>query len=122
MLLHACAHNPTGVDPSFEDWKEISAICKVRTAPRHDKACATLLQGRQLLPFFDMAYQGFASGDLAKDAQAIRYFLQDGHRTMLLAQSFAKNMGLYGACLKRKHLCECASAQVSASARSRSCS
>ena len=46
-------------------------------------------------PFFDMAYQGFASGDLEKDAKAIRIFLEDGH-IVGCAQSFAKNMGLYG--------------------------
>ena len=42
-----------------------------------------------------MAYQGFASGDTDKDAWALRYFIQDGHK-VLVAQSFAKNMGLYG--------------------------
>ena len=42
-----------------------------------------------------MAYQGFASGDTDKDAWALRQFVQDGHK-VLVAQSFAKNMGLYG--------------------------
>lgn len=42
-----------------------------------------------------MAYQGFASGDTTRDAQAVRHFIEQGH-TMLLSQSFAKNMGLYG--------------------------
>ena len=42
-----------------------------------------------------MAYQGFASGDTDKDAWALRHFIQDGHK-VLVAQSFAKNMGLYG--------------------------
>jgi len=79
ILLHACAHNPTGVDPSLEQWKEMSAVIKQRN----------------LLPYFDMAYQGFASGDVDKDAAALRYFVDEGH-TVLLAQSFAKNMGLYG--------------------------
>ena len=46
-------------------------------------------------PFFDMAYQGFASGDTDADAFALRYFIQEGHQP-ILAQSFAKNMGLYG--------------------------
>lgn len=46
ILLHACAHNPTGVDPKPEQWKELSQIIKARN----------------LFPFFDMAYQGFASG------------------------------------------------------------
>ena len=42
-----------------------------------------------------MAYQGFASGDLDRDAQALRLFVDDGHKPVL-AQSYAKNMGLYG--------------------------
>ena len=46
-------------------------------------------------PFFDMAYQGFASGDCDKDAGADRQFVADGHQVGL-AQSYAKNMGLYG--------------------------
>lgn len=79
FLLHACAHNPTGVDPSPENWKEISAFFKEK--------------GHFAL--FDMAYQGFASGDTERDAQAIRIFLNDGHQ-IACAQSFAKNMGLYG--------------------------
>nr|CAG8600972.1 8119_t:CDS:2 [Entrophospora candida] len=53
------------------------------------------VQQREHFPFFDMAYQGFASGDTDKDAYAIRKFITDDHR-VALAQSFAKNMGLYG--------------------------
>lgn len=79
ILLHACAHNPTGVDPTAEQWKELSALIKKKN----------------LFPFFDMAYQGFASGSVDKDAFAVRLFLRDGHQ-IALAQSFAKNMGLYG--------------------------
>jgi len=79
ILLHACAHNPTGVDPNPEQWKEISQLCKER----------------ELLCFFDMAYQGFASGSVDFDAGALRQFVNDGHK-VLLAQSFAKNFGLYG--------------------------
>ena len=56
---------------------------------------STIVKKRQLLPFFDMAYQGFASGSIDQDASAMRMFLDDGHN-ILLAQSFAKNMGLYG--------------------------
>ena len=52
-------------------------------------------QDRKLCPYFDMAYQGFASGDTDRDAWALRHFIQDGHK-VLVAQSFAKNMGLYG--------------------------
>jgi aspartate aminotransferase len=79
ILLHACAHNPTGVDPRPEQWKEICQVVK----------------SRKLFPFFDMAYQGFASGDIDQDAFAVRHFLAEGHQ-IALSQSFAKNMGLYG--------------------------
>ncbi|KAF7320366.1 Aspartate aminotransferase [Mycena kentingensis (nom. inval.)] len=79
VLLHACAHNPTGVDPTREQWAEISDICKER----------------KLFPFFDMAYQGFASGSTSGDAFAVRHFVSQGHQ-ISLCQSFAKNMGLYG--------------------------
>ena len=53
------------------------------------------MKQRKLFPFFDMAYQGFASGDTDKDAFALRHFVSEGHE-VALAQSFAKNMGLYG--------------------------
>jgi len=79
VMLHACAHNPTGVDPSFEQWQKISEVMKKK----------------QHYPFFDMAYQGFASGDINKDAQALRLFIEDGHLPSV-CQSYAKNMGLYG--------------------------
>lgn len=75
FLFHACAHNPTGVDPTIEQWKEIEAAVKA--------------QGHY--SFFDMAYQGFASGDINKDGFAVRYFVEKGHN-ICLAQSFAKNM------------------------------
>jgi len=78
FLLHACAHNPTGVDPSPQQWKEVSAAMRRK---RH-------------VAFFDCAYQGFASGDADKDAGAVRQFVEDGHLVML-AQSYAKNFGLY---------------------------
>jgi aspartate aminotransferase len=79
ILLHACAHNPTGVDPRPEQWKELSALVKQR----------------KLLVFMDMAYQGFASGNINDDAFAVRQFINDNHN-FILAQSYAKNMGLYG--------------------------
>ncbi|KAK9490366.1 pyridoxal phosphate-dependent transferase [Lipomyces doorenjongii] len=79
ILLHACAHNPTGVDPTPEQWRKISEIVKKRDH----------------FVFFDMAYQGFASGDADRDAYALRYFVEQGHQ-LVLSQSFAKNMGLYG--------------------------
>jgi aspartate aminotransferase len=75
VLLHACAHNPTGVDPTEEQWVKIADAVK---------------EGDHY-PFFDMAYQGFASGDTNKDAFALRHFIKEGLRPCL-AQSFAKNM------------------------------
>uniref|UniRef100_A0AC34GLS3 Aspartate aminotransferase n=1 Tax=Panagrolaimus sp. ES5 TaxID=591445 RepID=A0AC34GLS3_9BILA len=56
---------------------------------------AEVIKKRNLYVFFDMAYQGFASGDINRDAHAVRYFVEQGHN-ICLAQSFAKNMGLYG--------------------------
>nr|AIT70204.1 aspartate aminotransferase [Punctaria latifolia] len=79
FLLHACAHNPTGIDPTQDQWAELSKLMKTK---RHTA-------------FFDCAYQGFASGDAEHDAWAIRRFVADGH-CIALAQSFAKNFGLYG--------------------------
>uniref|UniRef100_A0A7S4G3Y9 aspartate transaminase n=1 Tax=Eutreptiella gymnastica TaxID=73025 RepID=A0A7S4G3Y9_9EUGL len=79
VLLHACAHNPTGVDPTEEQWKAIADVIKEKG----------------LFPMMDSAYQGFASGDFDKDAWACRYFASLGVEMMLI-QSFAKNMGLYG--------------------------
>lgn len=79
IMLHACAHNPTGVDPTPEQWVEICEVVKQQ----------------DLLPFFDMAYQGFASGNVDQDAFALRHFINEGHN-VVLAQSFAKNFGLYG--------------------------
>jgi len=79
VLLHACAHNPTGVDPTQEQWKQISAVMKEK----------------RLVPLMDSAYQGYASGSLEKDAWAIRHFLSEGFE-MFMCQSFAKNLGLYG--------------------------
>ncbi|CAG8433836.1 9599_t:CDS:10 [Ambispora gerdemannii] len=79
VLLHACAHNPTGVDPSQEQW------CKI----------ADVIGAKNHFPFFDCAYQGFASGDLDKDAWAVRHFVQRGFE-LLICQSYSKNFGLYG--------------------------
>ncbi|GJQ94648.1 aspartate aminotransferase, cytoplasmic [Tanacetum coccineum] len=77
VLLHACAHNPTGVDPTLEKWEQIRR----------------LIRSKSLLPFFDSAYQGFASGSLDGDAQSVRMFVGDGGECFI-AQSYAKNMGL----------------------------
>ncbi|TWU76564.1 Aspartate aminotransferase, cytoplasmic [Metarhizium rileyi] len=79
ILLHPCAHNPTGVDPTLDQWKELAGI----------------ISKKKHFPFFDCAYQGFASGNLAQDAAAIRYFIDQGFETVV-CQSFAKNFGLYG--------------------------
>lgn len=79
VLMHAAAHNPTGVDPTQDDWKKIAEIMKKRN----------------LVPYFDSAYQGFASGDIIKDSWPIRYFTEQGF-SMLVSQSYAKNMGMYG--------------------------
>lgn len=66
-------------DPTQEQWKEIAEI----------------VRRKNLFPFFDSAYQGFASGDPDKDAWAVRYFVAEGFQ-LFCAQSYAKNFGLYG--------------------------
>lgn len=63
----------------MDQWKVIAQVCKERG----------------LYPFFDTAYQGFVTGDLNKDGQALRYFVDQGFE-LCIAQSFAKIMGLYG--------------------------
>lgn len=81
ILLHACAHNPTGLDPSKEQWIAIADLC----------------ERKKIFPFFDSAYQGFASGSADEDAWAVRYFLNEKpNMEMCVAQSFSKNFGLYG--------------------------
>jgi len=79
IVLHACAHNPTGVDPTPEQWKGIAEV----------------IRAHKLFPFFDCAYQGFASGSLEKDRGAIELFAAMGFE-MFVAQSYAKNFGMYG--------------------------
>lgn len=79
FMLHACAHNPTGCDPTQEQWNELSH----------------LFLKKNHVVFFDCAYQGFASGDSELDSYALRRFVADGNQ-IALAQSFAKNFGLYG--------------------------
>jgi aspartate aminotransferase len=79
VLLHTCAHNPTGMDPTLEQWKQMSETMKKRNH----------------LPLFDTAYQGFASGCGEKDAASLRMFVEDGH-FLACVQSFSKNFGLYG--------------------------
>ncbi len=77
VLMHGCCHNPTGCDPTKEQWKEISKVFK----------------NKKLFPFFDFAYQGFGK-DLDEDAFAVRYFAKEGHE-MLVAYSCSKNFSLY---------------------------
>ena len=79
VLLHSCAHNPSGVDPSQEQWKQILDI---------------IIQ-KKLFPFFDNAYQGFLSGYPDVDAYSVRLFVEAGLE-MIVACSYAKNFGLYG--------------------------
>lgn len=80
VVLHSCAHNPTGCDPSPEQWREIGSVVKANG----------------LFPIFDSAYLGFNSGDVDKDAWAIRHFVEDLGLEAAVCLSFAKNMGLYG--------------------------
>ncbi len=77
ILLHGCCHNPTGIDPTAEQWKQIAE--------------AVYAQG--LLPVLDFAYQGFADG-IEEDAAGLRAFAQP-EAELLLCSSFSKNFGLY---------------------------
>ena len=79
VLLHACCHNPTGVDLNAEQWQQVIA----------------LLQERKLLPFIDMAYQGFDQGTDA-DASAIRLMAASGVDAFVVANSYSKSFSLYG--------------------------
>ncbi|CAD6539176.1 Tyrosine aminotransferase [Paraburkholderia hiiakae] len=78
VLLHACCHNPTGVDLDRAQWERLIDV----------------LQKRDLLPFVDMAYQGFGAG-LEDDAFAVRELSRRGVPA-LVANSFSKNFSLYG--------------------------
>ncbi|KAF9084373.1 Aspartate aminotransferase, cytoplasmic [Mortierella sp. AD031] len=78
FVIHPCAHNPTGVDPTVDQWKQIADVMQVKGH----------------FPFFDCAYQGFASGSLDRDAYSVRYFVDRGFECFI-AQSFSKNFGLY---------------------------
>lgn len=80
IILHTVAHNPTGCDPSREQWKVIAEI----------------MQQRRLFPILDSAYLGFNSGNVDEDAWAIRYFVEELKLEVSVCLSFAKNMGLYG--------------------------
>ncbi|MBB5464020.1 aromatic-amino-acid transaminase [Paraburkholderia sp. CI2] len=78
VLLHACCHNPTGVDLSPSQWAELVPV----------------LQRRKLIAFVDMAYQGFGAG-LEEDAAPVR-LLADANVPLIVANSFSKNFSLYG--------------------------
>ncbi len=78
VLLHPACHNPTGCDPSEEQWETLSSFFKER----------------RLIPFFDFAYQGFGWG-IEEDAKSLRCFLKKGIE-MLVSVSNAKNFSLYG--------------------------
>jgi aromatic-amino-acid transaminase len=78
VLLHACCHNPTGVDLTHAQWQ----------------ALVPLLKDRELLPYLDIAYQGYGDG-IEEDAYAIRLFADAGLR-FFVANSFSKSMSVYG--------------------------
>ena len=77
VLFHACCHNPTGIDPTPDQWRKLAEITK----------------RARFLPFFDFAYQGLGDG-LVEDATGLRQFCTAGCE-LLVASSFSKNFGLY---------------------------
>lgn len=78
VVLHACCHNPTGADLSTEQWDQVIAA----------------VQAGNLVPFLDMAYQGFANG-IAEDGAVVRRFADTG-MALLVSNSFSKSFSLYG--------------------------
>ena len=78
VILHACCHNPTGVDLGLADWAKVIDV----------------VGRRQLVPFLDIAYQGFGE-NLEDDAVAVRLFAESG-LPFLVASSFSKSFSLYG--------------------------
>ena len=78
VLLHACCHNPTGVDLSAAQWQTL----------------IPLLRRRELIPYLDLAYQGYGDG-IEEDAYAVRAFADAGMH-FFVANSFSKSMSLYG--------------------------
>jgi len=77
LLVQGCCHNPTGIDPSFQNWQTIADLCRER----------------ELVPLVDMAYQGLGAG-LDEDAAGLRLLVAQLD-TVLVASSCSKNMGLY---------------------------
>ncbi|MCY1498206.1 Aromatic-amino-acid aminotransferase [compost metagenome] len=78
VVLHACCHNPTGVDLGPDDWKAILEV----------------LREREHVPFLDIAYQGFGDG-IEEDAAAVRLFAESGLQ-FFVSSSFSKSFSLYG--------------------------
>src|SRR4029453_1088616 len=78
ILLHACCHNPTGIDPTPAQWREIAGVVYKQKTP----------------PPVDFAYQGFGDG-IKEDASGLLELAQPG-RELLICSSFSKNFGLYG--------------------------
>ena len=78
VVLHACCHNPTGVDLSEEQWRQLAEV----------------VRDRKLLPFVDIAYQGFGDG-LQPDGFAVRLLAESGV-SFFVASSFSKSFSLYG--------------------------
>jgi len=77
VLFHGCCHNPTGIDPTAQQWQQI----------------ADLAAKQQVLGLFDFAYQGFGVG-IEEDALGLRIFAET-NQELLVANSFSKNFGLY---------------------------
>ncbi|MEO0530885.1 MAG: amino acid aminotransferase [Planctomycetota bacterium] len=77
VLLHGCCHNPSGIDPTLDQWKKI----------------ADVLTERGVLPILDFAYQGFGTG-IEDDAAGLREFCRPGAE-LIVCGSFSKNFGLY---------------------------
>ncbi|MDR7341814.1 aspartate aminotransferase [Pantoea alhagi] len=77
VLFHGCCHNPTGIDPTAEQWSQLAELSKASG----------------WLPLFDFAYQGFARG-LEEDAEGLRIFAAS-HEELIVASSYSKNFGLY---------------------------
>ncbi|QLQ78154.1 hypothetical protein HG537_0A04010 [Torulaspora globosa] len=85
IVLHACCHNPTGADPTRDEWRKI----------------LDTIHELQMIPVIDMAYQGLESGNPPRDAYVLRMCLDESRyecwpNGLFVCQSFAKNMGLYG--------------------------
>jgi len=78
VVLHACCHNPTGADLTQEQWDQVIAV----------------VQAGRLVPFLDMAYQGFANG-ISEDGAVVRRFAATG-MALLVSNSFSKSFSLYG--------------------------